>query len=143
MAAIQELGRGQSSSNRGRGDHYKMVSTPYRNLHNLIKFSDNRIRSSPIFRASYFIAGRITNSNVATELIYSLSNLLCLLNDRILMADLVAKQSSLETPNKDTVRIKMFMTTLEYCEVFLELSGQHLWGRRGRWFMIVILQVIK
>lgn len=98
--------------------------------------------------ASYFVAGRITNSNVATELIYSLSNLLCLLNDRILMSDLVAQQQNtpgnqLEAPNKDTVRIKMFMTTLEYCEVFLELSGQHLWGRRGRWFMIVILHVVK
>lgn len=89
------------------------------------------------------MAGRITNSNVATELIYSLSNLLCLLNDRILMADVVAKQQSLEAPSKDTIRIKMFMTTLEYCEVFLELSGQQLWGRRGRWFMIVVLQVIK
>lgn len=84
---------------------------------------------------------------MATELIYSLSNLLCLLNDRILMADLVAKQvqqgTGYEAPSKDTVRIKMFMTTLQYCEVFIELSGQHLWGRRGRWFMIVVLQVIK
>ena len=89
------------------------------------------------------MAGRISNSNVATELIYSLSNLLCLLNDRILMADILAQQPALEAPNKDTVRIKMFMTTLEYCEVFLELSGQQLWGRKGRWFIIVILQVIK
>lgn len=84
---------------------------------------------------------------MATELIYSLSNLLCLLNDRILMSDLLAQQQQtpgcLEPPSKDTVRIKMFMTTLEHCEVFLELSGQHLWGRKGRWFMIVILQVIK
>lgn len=69
------------------------------------------------------------------------------MNDRILMGDLVAKQlqqgTGYEAPSKDTARIKMFMTTLEYCEVFIELSGQQLWGRRGRWFMIVILQVIK
>lgn len=96
--------------------------------------------------ASYFVSGRITNSNVATELIYSLSNLLCLLNDRILMTDLLAKQQQtrgIDPPDRDTVRIKMFMTTLEYCEVFIELSSQQMWGRRGRWFMIVVLQIIK
>lgn len=76
--------------------------------------------------------------NVATELIYSLSNLLCLLNDRILLEKVT------RTADEDGVhQIKMFLTTLEYCEVFIELSGQRLWGTKGRWAFIVLLQLIK
>lgn len=93
--------------------------------------------------ASYFVAGRITNSTIATELIYALSNLLCLLNDRILTEDYVARQNIASDADSSTVKLKLILTTLEYCEVFIELSAQRLWGTRGRWFLIVAVHLIK
>ncbi|KAF7267492.1 hypothetical protein GWI33_019289 [Rhynchophorus ferrugineus] len=65
---------------------------------------------------SYFLAGRIHNSHVLSELIYCLSKLLVLFNDCIIR--------------------KSF-------EVFCELSVQKLWGKTGKWFIVVVIQVFK
>lgn len=43
----------------------------------------------------------------------------------------------------DSKNIKHFLTIVDYIEVFIEVSATKLWGTRGRWIIIVILQTIK
>lgn len=43
----------------------------------------------------------------------------------------------------DPDRIKRFLTMVDYIEVFLEVSATKLWGSRGRWIIIILLQTIK
>lgn len=90
---------------------------------------------------SYFIAGKINNSSAVSELVYSLSNLLVFYNDRIIEKANGAVQGSDSAPVAR--RMKVILTTLEYCEVFIELSALKVWGTRGRWFFIVVVQTIK
>ncbi|CAB3388118.1 Hypothetical predicted protein [Cloeon dipterum] len=85
---------------------------------------------------SYFLAGRVQNSSVLSELVYLLSNLLVLFNDRII-------RSARLTTVEQGKRIKTFITVLEYSEVFLEIAARKLWGNRGRWAIVVIVQFFK
>ncbi|KAK9680009.1 Peroxisomal membrane protein (Pex16) [Popillia japonica] len=86
---------------------------------------------------SYFIAGRINNSHAVSELVYALSNLLVLFNDR-----LITKGRQLEK-NEDTSKLKIWLTVLEYSEVFLEISSSKVFGNRGKWLVIISIQIIK
>ncbi|XP_065361470.1 peroxisomal membrane protein PEX16 [Calliphora vicina] len=97
---------------------------------------------------SYFIAGRISDSTVVTELIYSLSNLLVLYNDRIIAKD--RKEKGEKVPGEIEpaasgfcYRLKVMLTTLEYCEVFIEISAKRVFGNKGKWVFIAGLQVLK
>lgn len=81
--------------------------------------------------------GRINNSHVVSELIYALSNLLVLFNDRIINQ---ARQIELPTSGD---RLKLWLTVVEYCEVFFELSAQKVWGNAGKWLIVVAVQVFK
>uniref|UniRef100_A0A182W2K3 Peroxisomal membrane protein PEX16 n=1 Tax=Anopheles minimus TaxID=112268 RepID=A0A182W2K3_9DIPT len=90
---------------------------------------------------SYFVAGKINNSSAVSELVYSLSNLLVFFNDRII--EKASNKSNDDTTEPLERQLKVLLTTLEYCEVFIELSAHKVWGTNGRWFFIVILQVIK
>ncbi|XP_062535303.1 peroxisomal membrane protein PEX16 [Armigeres subalbatus] len=90
---------------------------------------------------SYFVAGKINNSPAVSELVYSLSNLLVFFNDRIIEK---ANGCTIQTDSSSLARqIKNILTMLEYCEVFIELSAHKLWGSRGRWFVIVVVQSVK
>ncbi|XP_005187073.2 peroxisomal membrane protein PEX16 [Musca domestica] len=97
--------------------------------------------------ASYFIAGRISDSSVATELVYSLSNLFVLYNDRIIAKKRPeiahTNDGIVESSNGPCYRLKVMLTTLEYCEVFIEISAKKLFGVKGKWIFVAILQCLK
>ncbi|KAI8117221.1 hypothetical protein FF38_06910 [Lucilia cuprina] len=99
---------------------------------------------------SYFVAGRISDSSVATELIYSLSNLLVLYNDRIIAQDRQEKgekvPGEIATASGSSgfcYRLKVMLTTLEYCEVFIEISAKRVFGNKGKWLVIAGIQMMK
>lgn len=84
--------------------------------------------------------GRISSSTVISELIYSLSNLLVLFNDRIIeKSNLPSERIRDGTENM----LVLILTRLEYCEVFIELSARKVWGDPGKWFVIFVIQFIK
>ncbi|XP_026478857.1 peroxisomal membrane protein PEX16 [Ctenocephalides felis] len=87
---------------------------------------------------SYFIAGRMNTSNVVTELIYSLSNLLVLFNDRI-----IYKSRKINYRPDEVTKLKLLLTTVEYCEVFIELSVKRYLGDKAKWIVIALLQIYK
>jgi len=87
--------------------------------------------------ASYIIAGRINDSHILSELVYCLSNLLVFFNDRI-----ISKTNNLEMPSSGD-KLKHWLTVLEYCEVFLELSAKKIWGTAGKWLIIISIQTFK
>lgn len=68
---------------------------------------------------------------------YSLSNLLVFFNDRI-----ICKAQKLEIA-KSGDKLKLWLTVLDYSEVFLEISAKKLWGDSGKWVIVVILQIFK
>ncbi|KAG5885907.1 hypothetical protein JTB14_012154 [Gonioctena quinquepunctata] len=86
---------------------------------------------------SYFIAGRINNSHVVSELVYCMSNLLVMFNDRI-----IKKTRQLDS-NTAADKIKLWLTIVEYSEVFCELSASKIWGVSGKWIIITCIQVFK
>lgn len=72
-----------------------------------------------------------------SELVYCLSNLLVLFNDTII------KKAGTFHINDSVEKIKLWVTVVEYSEVFLELSAKKLWGTPGRWLVIVSIQIFK
>ncbi|XP_020706267.2 peroxisomal membrane protein PEX16 [Athalia rosae] len=88
---------------------------------------------------SYFTAGRINNSTLMSELVYSMSNLLVLFNDRLINAKTQIETELSESHSK----IRIWLTVLEYSEVLLEISATKLWGETGKWLIIVLLQAFK
>uniref|UniRef100_A0A1B6I1V5 Peroxisomal membrane protein PEX16 n=1 Tax=Homalodisca liturata TaxID=320908 RepID=A0A1B6I1V5_9HEMI len=86
---------------------------------------------------SYFVAGRISNSAVVSELVYSVSNLVVLFNDNI-----IRKSQPLHTYGSAD-RLKTWLTVLDYSEVFIEVSVYRTWGQVGRWIIIALIQIFK
>ncbi|XP_034246926.1 peroxisomal membrane protein PEX16 [Thrips palmi] len=119
------------------------MSTSLQELYNTYKkwVSDNPLMASDFETTakwiSYIFAGRIQSSSVITELVYSLSNLLVLFNDCII------NESRRTLPVTSGASLKAWLTVLEYAEVFLEITAKSVWGERGRWILIAIVQAFK
>ncbi|KAI5640305.1 peroxisomal membrane protein (Pex16) domain-containing protein [Phthorimaea operculella] len=89
--------------------------------------------------SSYFVAGKINKSPIVSELVYSLSKLLSLFNDRIIRE---AYGADLQ-PYSLRDQIKLWLTVIHYCEVFTELVVKRVWGTRGKWTAATLLQLFK
>lgn len=89
---------------------------------------------------SYFIAGRGKElSPILSELMYSTSNILILVNDMIIRrAVKKAKDMALSESS-----FKITLTLIEYLEVFAEVGSQKVWGSKGKWLVIAIIQILK
>ncbi|KAJ8736801.1 hypothetical protein PYW07_000072 [Mythimna separata] len=89
--------------------------------------------------SSYFVAGKINKSPIVSELVYSLSKLVSLFNDR-----LIREAYGTDEPYYGLrEQIKLWLTVVHYCEVFVELLVKNRWGTRGKWTIATLLQVFK
>lgn len=96
-----------------------------------------------ILRAlSYILPGRFGASEALSELVFSASQLLTLLNDGIFREG-KRKLICGVTYSCERHRILLWLTVVEYLEVFIELGASRLWGEAGKWIIVVILQIAK
>lgn len=69
-----------------------------------------------------------------------------LFNDQIILSTVKNSATANGRKKKDIFgsgNIKRFLTIVDYIEVFIEVSAKKIWGTRGRWIIIVLLQTIK
>jgi len=81
---------------------------------------------------------------VLSELVYTLSNILVFYNDSIIDKARGANENSvIRLQSGLCYRLKVTLTTLEYCEVFIEISARRLFGQTGKWLVIALIQIAK
>ncbi|XP_043260962.1 peroxisomal membrane protein PEX16 [Colletes gigas] len=88
---------------------------------------------------SCFTAGSFNNSTFTSEFIYSFSNLIVLFNDFLMCS---GKCMHLKFPQFES-KLKIWLTIVEYTETLFEISAKKLWGRSGKWFIIIVIQIFK
>ncbi|GAB1608491.1 peroxisomal membrane protein PEX16-like [Argonauta hians] len=117
------------------------VRTVYTKYCNSVSCNPELIRQiEALFRiSSYVVAGRYNDSQVLSELLYSSSRLMVMLNDMIL------KQAVKIVPKVPLSqdRLMRLLTVLEYMEVFVELAVKKFSGEVGRWIVITAIQLGK
>ena len=90
---------------------------------------------------SYILSGRFGASEALSELVFSASQLLTLLNDGIFREGKSKVTCDMTCVKRQ--RILLWLTVVEYLEVFIELGASRLWGEAGKWIIVVILQIAK
>ncbi|XP_008213201.1 peroxisomal membrane protein PEX16 [Nasonia vitripennis] len=94
---------------------------------------------STVKYVSFFTAGRLNSSTLASEFVYSLPNLMVLFNDQIIKA---SRNPESKLPSLQS-KIKIWLTIIDYTEALFEVSAKKLWGEAGRWFIIALIQMLK
>ncbi|XP_073957056.1 peroxisomal biogenesis factor 16 [Choristoneura fumiferana] len=89
--------------------------------------------------SSYFVAGKINKSPIVSELVYALSKLVSLFNDRLISEAYAADVQSYSLREQ----IKLWLTVIHYSEVFVELVVKNRWGNKGKWTATTLLQLFK
>ncbi|XP_041986463.1 peroxisomal membrane protein PEX16 [Aricia agestis] len=89
--------------------------------------------------SSYFVAGKINKSPIVSELVYSLSKLVSLFNDKLIRE---AYGNDIQNYGLKE-QIELWLTIIHYCEVFVELAVKNRWGIKGKWTAATLLQLFK
>lgn len=105
-------------------------------VHCDVQLRAKSVKRSPIFS----LQGNTSGSAVVSELIYGFSNSMVLLNDCIIQTSRAGADSTINQPK---FKLKFTLTILENMEVFIEMSARKIWGERGRWLFISIVQMMK
>ena len=87
------------------------------------------------------LPGRFGALEALAELVFSSSQLLTLLNDGILRDRKDSSQGGSHSSPKH--RVLLWLTVVEYLEVFIELGAFRLWGEIGKWIVVIVLQITK
>ena len=116
-----------------------LLQTKYREL--VLHNPKTAAKMESIMRAlSYILPGQFGASGILAELMFSASQLLTLLNDGIFRN---GKRLWDDQASPEGNRIFLWLTVVEYLEVFIELGACQLWGEAGKWLIVIVLQISK
>ena len=96
--------------------------------------------SHSLFSYVSLCLGRVSKSPAFSELLYSATNIIVLMNDQIIRT---ACPSPLGVSHNVFEKPRVLITTLEYMQVFLEITALRTWGTRGKWLLIIVIQLVK